>query len=220
MIKKNRKIIFAVIITIVIISSSVLYAFYIPNNDIMLNKKINYNSEFNLLSDNKTKIFVINLSLINVPVGYLNIYPCITLYKNQSIENKGEFNHLNNTGILNGSISISGYMELEYPHSNCIKIVHGNVCGESSRLFINNTQTSKYNFGNIKVNNKNSTLKIMIIMNTKNKNIKNIDNYSYNINATLKNLKIIDKTHGYFHYMDYLNGKTYYIKPEIKILNM
>ena len=56
MIKKNRKIIFAVIITIVIISSSVLYAFYIPNNDIMLNKKINYNSEFNLLSDNKTKI--------------------------------------------------------------------------------------------------------------------------------------------------------------------
>ncbi len=121
MIKKNRKIIFAVIITIVIISSSVLYAFYIPNNDIMLNKKIDYNSKFNLLSDNKTKIFVINLSLINVPDGYLNVYPCITLYKNKSIENKGEFNYLNNTGILNDSISISGYMELEYPNSSCIK---------------------------------------------------------------------------------------------------
>ena len=220
MIKKS-KIIISVIIAVIIISSS-LYAFYIPNNDVMINKNIDYNSKFNLLSDNKKDIFIINISLINVPDGCLYIYPYITLYENKSIENKSVCSNLYNTGILNinDSISIGTYIELRY-QDNCMKIVDlENINSETASILVNNTQNWNSCLGNIKVNNKNSTMEIIIVVNTKDRNIKNIDNYSYNINATLKKLEIIDKTYGYFHYMDYINEKNYYIKPEIKILNI
>ncbi len=219
---KKIKIIISVIIAIIIISSLLLYAFYIPNKEVLLNRNMDYNGEFNLISDNKKDTFVIkdmfivNVSLINVPDGLLYIYPYMVFHGNEPLKNESLYNVLSNISMATGT-----YIELR-PDTGCIKIANlENIVSESATILINKTQNWPFCLGTIKVNNRNSTMEIIIDISTCiDKNIKNIGNYSYNINVTLKKLEIIDKTHGYYHYMDYINGKVYYIKPEIKIINI
>jgi len=40
------------------------------------------------------------------------------------------------------------------------------------------------------------------------------------VNFKLTKLEITDKTYGYFHDFDFIDGENYYIKPKAQIINV
>lgn len=229
-----KKKIIAILILIIFVSSITLYAFYIPNNDVIFNENhLNYKNKLNILSDNNTqKLFIVNISLVNMPSGSLNIGYFLAIYENNTNE------YINSTGINNYSNSV-GVEDCAILHLNGTNIYdhYGIATGNITRALSdysfpvtflikgngNQKNNNVYGFnmhaGPIKVDKyKNYTMSLIILFETP--NLKNSHNYTYFVNFKLTNVEITDKTNGFFHYFDFINGKTYYIKPKAGIINV
>jgi len=226
----NKKILIAVIISLIIISSGLLYSFYIPNNDIMLDKNnLNYKNEFNLLSNNTTKIFIINMSLINVPTGYLTIYPLIKLsiLSNQNINMslKNDSNNFMYYAILSHKVNFTASYNEKFSYMRNDKYLLG-VYGYPDNFLMQQIKSENNNFSMIpqlfiKVRSEiNYHLSLIIEENNCLPNVHNNYHNKYHLQIHLYSIKIIDNTHGYYHKFDFYNGVNHFISPEVKILNV
>ncbi len=141
----NKKILIAVII-----SSGLLYSFYIPNNDVLLNENnLNYKSEINLLSNNTTKIFIINMSLINMPTGYLTIYPLIKLSilsnQNINVSLKNDSNNFMYYAILSHKVNFTASYHEKFSYMRNDKYLLGGY-GYPDNLLMQQIKSENNNF--------------------------------------------------------------------------
>ena len=225
----NKKILIAIIISLIIISSAVLYSFYIPNNDVLVNENVNYKNNANILSNNKTDLFIINMTLINVPTGMLYIS---TLVNETMVSNVNST--ISNTGIYKGTTSVTYSVILSRDIAYQIK----NNCGYTYTqkdnftpvtlgvcngiLLRNGENVSNHQLTPIPVKS-NNIYTLSFIINETNcclNKIKNPHNYSYYLKFTLDKISIVDHTHGYYHNFYFVNGKNHYTSPKIKITNI
>ena len=221
----NKKILIAVIIFLIVISSTLLYSFYIPNNDELLYNTVNSQNRVNMSSNNANDLFIINMELINVPTGNLYIGTSInrnTTAMNNTVENAicNESNNasvtLTYSAILSRSIYYKGSVSYTYRHYD--KFLLGEFIVPLS--FTEHNITCYNSFPIPVKSNNNYTLSFIINETNCLKNSKNLHNYSYYLKYTLDKIKIVDHTHGYYHDFYYVNGKNHFITPRIKILNI
>ncbi len=230
-----KKKIITILILIIFISSIILYAFYIPNNDVISNENnLNYENKINVLSDNyKQKLFIVNISLVNLPAGYLNVDYFLSICENNT--NK----YINSTGInkYGNAVSVEDCAIL---HSNGTRVyTRYGLMSDNIITLLNfygfpviflikdngNIKKNVYGFnmypGPIKIDKyRNYTLSLIILFQTCFENVKNPNNYTFFVNFKLTKLEITDKMHGYFHDFDFIDGENYYIKPKAQIINV
>lgn len=217
----NRRILIVVIISLIIISSAVLYSFYIPNNDELLHKVVNYESSVNILSNDTEDLFIINMELTNVPSGNLYIDTSV-------IRNATAMNNTVKSTIYNESIAVTYSAILS-------RNIHykGNICYTYTQYdnftlgeymfpscFLENNVTCYNSFPIPVKSNNNYTLSFIINETNYLNKVKNPYNYSYYLKYTLDKIKIVDSTYGHYHDFYYVNGKNHFISPKIKILNI
>ncbi len=206
-------------------SSAILYSFYIPNNDVLLNKNVNYKTDVNILSNSKTDLFVINMTLINVPTGMLYISTSV----NSSIINNVN-STIKNTGIYNGttvatySAILSRNIEssnVDYTQKDNFTLSELGIC---NGMFLRNGENASYDqpvLVPIPVKSNNIYTLSFIISETNWLNrVKNPHNYSYYLEFTLNKISIVDNTHGYYHNFYFVNGKNHFTSPKIRITNI
>ncbi len=225
----NKRVLVATVISLIIISSAVLYSFYIPNNDVLVNKNVNYKTNANILSNNKTNLFIINMTLINVPTGRLHIN---TLVNSSIINNVNST--IKNLGIYNGTsvVTYSAILSRDITYNtegiNINYTQKDNFTlgglGYGNGIFLRNGGNASYYQSvplSIPVKSNNIYTLSFIISETNWLNgVKNPHNYSYYLKFTLNKIFIVDHTHGYYHNFYFVNGKNHFTSPKIKITSI
>ncbi len=213
----KKIILFTVITALVIVSSGLMYSFAIPENYNVISKNVCTNNEINIMENNTKKIFIINISMNNEPAG--NIYLKYSYSLGTSINNTSLKNSLSNNFL-----TVTSYMILHpdntdiYYHYGTFHNPGGVRCSFYDPINETTNTTNGYNFNQhfgIKPY-KNYTLSIVILATSR------VSNPGKPVfaNFTLKNISLLDKTHGYSHKLDFINGKAYYIKPKASLISL